>query len=85
MKGGLHQGSVLSPYLFVFVMDKLTRNIQDDALWCMLFTDNVVSIDTSRERVGGKLKLWIDILEAQGLRISRAIIKYTKCSFNRLL
>lgn len=45
-------------------MDELTRNIQDDVLWCMLFKNNVVSIDTSRERVEGKLKLWINILEA---------------------
>lgn len=64
MKVDLYQGSVLSPYLFVFLMDELTRNIQDDVLWCMLFKNNVVSIDISRERVEGKLKLWINILEA---------------------
>jgi len=27
---GLHQGSVLSPFLFVIVIDKLTRAIQDE-------------------------------------------------------
>ena len=27
---GLHQGSVLSPFLFAIVMDKLTKTIQDE-------------------------------------------------------
>ena len=33
----LHQGSALSPYLFALVMDEVTRNIQGDIPWCMLF------------------------------------------------
>jgi hypothetical protein len=30
---GLHQGSALSPYLFLLVMDALTSNIQERAPW----------------------------------------------------
>jgi hypothetical protein len=43
---GLHQGSALSPYLFVLMMDEVTRDIQGDIPWCMLFGDlffNVIS------------------------------------------
>lgn len=53
MKVDLHQGSALSPYLFAFLTDELTCNIQYDALWCILFVDNVVLIDISREGVKG--------------------------------
>ena len=48
---GLHKGSPLSPYLFALVMDEVTRNIQEDIQWCMLFADDVVLIDESQRRV----------------------------------
>ena len=32
---GLHQGSVLSPFLFALVMDELTRSIQEEVPWCI--------------------------------------------------
>jgi hypothetical protein len=35
---GLHQGSTLSPYPFVLVMDEVTRDIHGDIPWyCMPF------------------------------------------------
>jgi hypothetical protein len=54
----LHQGSALSPYLFVLVMDEVTRDIQGDIHWCMLFTDDVILVDESRTGVDQKLELW---------------------------
>jgi len=41
IKIGLHQGLALSPYLFALVMDEVTRDIQGDIPWCMLFVDDV--------------------------------------------
>jgi hypothetical protein len=57
IKIGLHQESVLSPYIFTLVMDEITKDIQEDIPWCMLFTDDVVLIDESRIRVNQKLEL----------------------------
>ena len=45
---GLHQGSALSPFLFVIVMNELTRDVQEEILWCMLFSDDIVLIDETR-------------------------------------
>jgi hypothetical protein len=49
IKIGLHKGSALSPYLLALVMDEVTRDIQGDISWCMLFGDDVVLVDESRE------------------------------------
>ncbi|XP_049364482.1 uncharacterized protein LOC125829275 [Solanum verrucosum] len=53
---GLHQGSVLSLFLFALVMDELTRSIQERVPWCMLFADDIVLIDETRDRVSARLE-----------------------------
>jgi len=55
---GLHQDSALSPFLFTVVMDELTRGIQDELPWSMLFADNIVLIDETRQGVNDKLERW---------------------------
>ena len=57
VSSGLHQGSTLSPFLFAVVMDVLTRHIQGEVPWCMLFADDVVLIDESRGGVNDKLEV----------------------------
>jgi Reverse transcriptase (RNA-dependent DNA polymerase) len=58
IKIGLHQGSALILYIFTLVMDEITKDIQEDIPWCMLFADDVVLIDESRIGVNQKLELW---------------------------
>ena len=67
IKIGLHQGSALSPYLFALMMDEVTRDIQGDIPWCMLFADDVVLVDDSRTGVIRKLELWRQTLDSKGL------------------
>ena len=50
----LYQESALSSFLFDIVMDELTRATQDEILWCMLFVDDIVLVDETREsKIGG--------------------------------
>lgn len=61
---GLHQRSTLNLYLFALVMDELTCNIQDDVPWCMLFANDIMLIDETRERINTKLEIRRKTLES---------------------
>ena len=79
---GLHQRSALSPYLFALVMDEITRDIQGEIPWCMLFADDVVLVDESRAGVNRKLEMWRRTLESKGFRLSRTKTEYMMCDFS---
>ena len=51
VKVGLHQGSVLSLFLFAVIMDKLTGEVRREPPWSMLFADDIVICEETREEV----------------------------------
>lgn len=55
---GLHQGSVLSPFLFFLPMNTLTCHILGEVPLCMSFADDIILIDETRGGVNEKLKGW---------------------------
>ncbi|CAH9116420.1 unnamed protein product [Cuscuta europaea] len=67
---GVHQGSALSPFLFAKVMDELTKLIQEDIPWCLMFADDIVLIDETQPGVKAKLEVWRQTLENKGFRLS---------------
>jgi len=79
---GLHQGSALNPFLFTLVTDELTRGIQDALPWCLLFADDIVLIDETRQGVNVKLERWRQTLEVRGLRVNRSKTEYLHCCFS---
>ena len=72
----------MSLYLFALVMDEVTRDIQGDIPWCMLFADDVVLVDESMSGVTQKLELWRQTLESKGFKFSRSKTEYMKCAFS---
>ena len=79
---GLHQGSALSPYLFALIMDELTAHIQEKVPWCMLFADDTVLVDESRDCVNVKLEIWRVAFKSKGFTISYTKTEYMDCNFN---
>jgi hypothetical protein len=63
-------------------MDEVTRDIQGDIPWCMLFVDAVMLVDDSRAWVNRKLELWRHMLELKGFRLSRTMTEYMRCDFS---
>ena len=63
-------------------MDELTREIQDEVPWCMLFANDIILIDESKEGVNTKLERWRDTLEVKGFRLSRSKTEYLYCRFS---
>ena len=58
---------MLSLFLFTLVIDELTRGIQDEVPWNVLFVDDIVLIDENRDVVNDKLERCRDTLKAKGL------------------
>ena len=58
VKVGMHHGSVLSPFLFAVVVDVVTEFAREDALCELLYSDDLVLMSETIERLRNKfLKL----------------------------
>ena len=67
---GVHQGSVLSPLLFIIVLEALSREFRTGVPWELLFADDLVVIADSMEDCITKLKAWKSGMESKGLRVN---------------
>ena len=76
VKVGLHQGSALSPFLFAVIMDRLTDEVRREPPWTMLFANDIVICEETREEVEQRLECWRYALERRGMKISRSKTKY---------
>ena len=72
VKVRLHQGSALSPFLFAVVMDRLTDEVRREPPRTMLFTDDIVICEETREEVEQRLESWRYALERRGMKVSRS-------------
>lgn len=76
IKVGVHQGSALSPLLFILVIDWATRSIQRPAPWTLLYADDVMLAHEKREDLQRDVQLWKDTLAAIGLRLNVGKTEY---------
>ena len=70
VKVGVHQGSVLSPLLFIIVLEALSREFCSGTSWELLQADNLVIITKTEHERKMKLIKWKTNLEAKGLRVN---------------
>ncbi|XP_066963241.1 uncharacterized protein [Macrobrachium rosenbergii] len=66
---GLHQGSALSPFLFLVVTDTLASELRNNKeLWELMFADDLVII-ADREELQERFLTWKGALEKKGLKV----------------
>lgn len=70
VKVGVHQGSVLSPLLFITVMDVLSEGVRRGLLFELLYADDLVIIAESMQELEKKYTEWKNSLESKGLRVN---------------
>ena len=76
---GVHQGSVLSPLLFILVMEALSRTFRDGLPMELLYADDLVLLADSEELLVEKIMRWKAGLEAKGLRVNMGKTKVMRC------
>ena len=76
VKVGLHQGSSLNSFLFAVIMDRLTDEVRREPPWTMLFADDIVICEETREEVEWRLESLRYALERRGMKRNRSKIEY---------
>ena len=74
MKIGVHQGSVLSPLLFIIVLEALSREFRSGVPWEDLYADDLVFIAESLEECVRRLLTWKEAMEKKGLNPAKTKI-----------
>ena len=76
VKVGVHQGSVLSPLLFILVLEALSREFRTGVPWELLYADDLVIISDSREECIARFGAWREGMEQKGLRVNMKKTKF---------
>ena len=66
----VHQGSVLSPFLFIVVLEALSCEFRTGCPWELLYADDLVISSDSLDDLLERLRIWKMGLESKGLRVN---------------
>ena len=79
VKVGVHQGSVLSPLLFIIVLEALSGEFRSGVPQEDLYADDLVIIADSLEECVRRLLTWKEAMKKKGLRVNAGKTKITIC------
>ena len=70
VKVGVHQGSVLSPLLFIIVLEALSSAFREGLPMELLYADDLVLLANTVELLVQKIRKWRTGMEEEGLRLN---------------
>uniref|UniRef100_W5NL76 ribonuclease H n=1 Tax=Lepisosteus oculatus TaxID=7918 RepID=W5NL76_LEPOC len=76
---GVHQGSALSPLLFILCMDTVTKDIQTRHSWRILYADDVMIAGETRHGLEQQVQDWKTCLERFGMKLNIQKTEYLEC------
>ena len=79
VKVSVHQGSVLSPLLFIIVLEALSREFCSGISWENLYANDLVIIAESLEECVRRLLTSKEAVEKKGLRVNAGKTKIMIC------
>ena len=79
---GVHQGSVLSPLLFIIVLEALSREFRTGCPWELLYADVLMISAESMEELLVKVQTWKTEMEKKGLRVNMGKTKIMESGIN---
>ena len=79
---GVHQGSVLSPLLFIIVLEALSRKLRTGCPWELQYADDLMISAESMEELLVKLKTWKSEMEKKGLCVNMGKTKIMASGMN---
>jgi hypothetical protein len=79
---GVHQGSALSPLLFILVMDAITRDLHQQPPWTLLYADDVMLASNNKADLQSQVQAWSNQLARFGLRLNVKKTEYMTTDAN---
>ena len=70
VKVGVHQGSVLSPLLFIIVMQAISKHTTLGLPWELLYADDLALISETEDGLKERMNAWKNCLENKGLKVN---------------
>ena len=81
---GLHQGSALSPFLFIMLVDTISQDVRTELPWELLYADDLAIIDITSTDTQNRLESWQKVLTDYGLKINVAKTEHLSTRENPL-
>ena len=66
----VHQGSALSPHLFILVMEEVTKECRTGDPWELLYADDLALTGETKDEVTSMFMRWKEAMESKGLKVN---------------
>ena len=81
---GLHQGSALSPFLFIMLVGTISHDVRNELPWELLYADDLAIIDVTSTDTQNRLESRQKVLTDNGLKINVAKTEHLSTRENLL-